>query len=78
MDKPREADQKKNISISDAKEVLEMVATRLGQLIGRILTLHGSMRLDIKAGPMSGTTAAPVYDTLLSGLAFVIYYFNHI
>ena len=72
---PEEADQKKNISLIDANEVLEMAATR--QLIGRILTLHGSMRLDIKAGSMTLATAAAVHDTLLSGLAFVIDYFNY-
>ena len=62
--KDRQAQKKqKSISITDAKELLEMAATRLSQLIARILTLHGSMPLDIKAGSMSGTTAADVHDT---------------
>ena len=36
------------------------------------------MQLDITAGSMSGTPAAAVYDTMLSGVAFVIDYFNYI
>ena len=47
-------------------------------MIGKISTLHGNMQLDITAGSMSGTPAATVYDTILSGVAFVIDYFNHI
>ena len=40
---PEKAHIKKNINISDASEVFQMAATRAGQLIGRMLTLHGSM-----------------------------------
>ena len=36
------------------------------------------MQLDITAGSMSGTPAAAVYDAMLSGVAFVINYFNYI
>ena len=36
------------------------------------------MHLDITAGSMSGKTAAAVYDTLLSGVEFVIDIFNYI
>ena len=36
------------------------------------------MQLDITTGSISRTTAATVYDTLLSGVAFVIDYFNYI
>ena len=46
--------------------------------MGKISTLHGNMQLDITAGCMSGTTAAAAYDTLLSGLIFVIDYFTYI
>ena len=63
---PEEAHLKKNISINDAKEVFKMAATRAGQLKGRILTLHGSMQLDI----------TDEYNRS-SGLTFVIDYFNH-
>ena len=47
-------------------------------MIGNISTLHGNMQLDITAGSMSGTPAAAVYDTMLSGVAFVIDYFNYV
>ena len=53
-----------------------MAASRLSQLIGRILTFHGSMQLKITAGSMSGTTVAAICNTLLS-LTFVIDYFNY-
>ena len=36
------------------------------------------MELDIAAGSMIGTPAAAVYHTMLSGVAFVIDYFNYI
>ena len=36
------------------------------------------MQLDITAGSMSGKAAAAVYNTLLSGVAFVIDYFRFI
>ena len=36
------------------------------------------MQPNIKAGCMSGAPAAAVYDTMLSGVAFVIDYFNYI
>ena len=49
---------------------------RLSQLIGKISTLHGNMQLDITAGSVSGTPAAAIYGTMLSGVAFVIDYFN--
>ena len=51
---------------------------RLSQLIGKISTLHGNMQLDITAGSISGTPAAAIYGTMLSGVAFVIDYFNYI
>ena len=58
---------------------MELASTRLSQLIGKISTLHGNMQLDITAGSMSGTpAAAAVYDTILSGVGFVIDYFNYI
>ena len=41
--------KKKDISISDAEEVFQMAAKRASQLIDRILTLHGSMKLGITA-----------------------------
>ena len=47
-------------------------------MIGKISTLHDNMELDITAGSMSGTPEAAVYDTMLSGAAFVIDYFNYI
>ena len=55
---------------------MELTSTR--QLIGKISTLHGNMQLDTTAGSMSGTPAVAVYDTMLSGAAFVIDYFNYI
>ena len=61
---PEESNEKKNIKTID-------------QLIGKISTLHGNMKLDITAGSMSGTPAAVVYDTMLSGVAFVIDHFNY-
>ena len=57
---------------------MELASTRFSQLIGKISTLHGSMQLDITAGFMRGTIAAAAYDTLLSGVIFVIDYFNYI
>ena len=65
---PEESNEKKNIKITDAKDLLELASTRLSQLIGKISTLHCNMHLDI----MSGTPAAAVYGTLLSGVALVI------
>ena len=47
-------------------------------MIGTISTFHDSIQLDITAGSMSETPAAAVYDTMLSGVAFVIDYFNYI
>ena len=49
-------------------------------MIGKISTFHGNIQLDITAGSMSRTpaAAAAVYDTMLSGVAFVIDYFNYI
>ena len=70
--------KKKNIKISDAEDVLELASTRLSQLIGKISTLDGNMQLDITAGSTSGKTATTVYDTLLSGVTFVIDYFSYI
>ena len=61
--------EKKNIKITDAKDLLELVSTRLSPLIGKISTLHGNMLLYIHEG---GTPAAAVYVTFLSGVAFVI------
>ena len=58
---------------------MELASTRLSQLIGKISTLYGNMQLDITAGSMSATpAAAAVYDTMPSGVAFVIDYFNYI
>ena len=58
---------------------MELASTRLSQLIGKISTLYGNMQLDITAGSMSETPpAAAVYDTMPSGVAFVIDYFNYI
>ena len=52
---------------------------RLGQLIGKISTLHGDRQLDITAGTMTRRTrAAAVYDTMFSGVVFVIDYFSYI
>ena len=58
---------------------MELTSTRLSQLIGKISTLDGNMQLDITAGSMSRTSAAAaaVYDTMPSGVAFVIDYFNY-
>ena len=75
MDKPKESNEKKNIKITDAQDLLELASTGLSQLIDKISTLHGNMQLDTTAGSISGTPAA-VYDTILSGVAFVIDYFN--
>ena len=44
---PEESNEKKNIKITDAKDLLELASTRLSQLIGKISTLHGNMHLDI-------------------------------
>ena len=57
---------------------MELASTRLSQLIGKVSTLRGNMQLDITVGSISGTPAAAVYDTMLSGVAFVIDYFNYI
>ena len=38
------------------------------------MNINGSMQLDIKARSISEETAAAVYNTLLSGLTFVIDY----
>ena len=58
---------------------MELASTRLSQLIGKIPTLHGNMQHGITAGSISGTpAAAAVYDTIFSGAAFVIDYFNYI
>ena len=73
-----ESNEKKNIKITDAKDLLELASTRPSQLIGKMSILHGDMQLDITAGSMSGTPAAAVYDTMLSVVAFVINYFNYI
>ena len=75
---PEESNKKKNIKITDAKDLLELVSTRHSQLKGKISTLHGNMQLDISTGSMSGKTAVAVYDTLLSGVAFVIDIFNYL
>ena len=53
-----EAEEKKNISIADTKQVLEIAAT--SQLTGRILTLHGCIQIDTNTGLMSKTTATAV------------------
>ena len=47
---PEEADQKKNISVTDAKEVLQIATTRLSQLIGGTLTLMAACTLTLKHG----------------------------
>ena len=47
MYKPRGSNEKKNIKITDAKDLLELALTRLTQLIGKISILHGNMHLDI-------------------------------
>ena len=47
-------------------------------MIGKISTLRGNRQLDITAGSIRGTPAAAVYDTMLSGVVFVIDYFNYI
>ena len=57
---------------------MELVSTRLSQLIGKMSILHGNIQLDITAASMSGTPTAAVYDTMLSVVAFVIDYFNYI
>ena len=75
---PNQAEEKKKISITDAKENLQTAANNLSELIGKISTLHGNMQLDITTGSMIGTTAAAVYETLLDGLVFIIDYFNYI
>ena len=78
MANPEESNEKENIKISDAEDLLKLASTRLSQLIGKISTLDGNMQLDITAGSMSGKTATTVYDTLLRGVAFVIGYFSYI
>ena len=75
---PERGKEVKNISICDAKDKLEDTSHRLQELIGNASTLHGSMQLDITTGCMSGVTAACLYDTLLSGVQFVIDYFTFI
>ena len=42
-----ESNEKKNIKITDAKDLLELASTRLSQLIGKISKLHGNMNFDI-------------------------------
>ena len=76
--RPEKAKEIKYMLIVDAKDKLESAAVRLHQLIGRTSTLHGSMQLDITLGSMSGVTAGCVYDTLLSGVQFVIDCFKYI
>ena len=71
---PEESNEKENIKITDAQDLLEQALT--SQLIGTISTLHGNIQLDITAGSMSGTPAAVVYDAMLSCVEFVIDYFN--
>ena len=44
---PEESNEKKNIKITDAKDLLELASTRLSQLIGKISALHGDIHLDI-------------------------------
>ena len=75
---PEESNEKKNIKITNTKDLLGLASTRLSQSIGKISTSHANMQLDITAGSMSGKTAAAVYDTLLSVVAFVIDYFSYI
>ena len=61
-----------------SKLLMLKIVWRLSQLISKISTLHGNMQLDTTAGSISGTPAtAAVYDTILSGVAFVIDYFNY-
>ena len=68
---PEESNQNKNIKITDAQDLLELASTRLSQLIGKISTLHSNMQFDITPGSTSETPAAALYDTMLSGVAFV-------
>ena len=38
---PEESNEKRNVKITDAKDLLELASTRLSQLIGKISTFHG-------------------------------------